>query len=152
MQLIDINPDNPQENKIQRVVEALRKGAIIIYPTDSKYAFGCDLFNKDAIEKLCQLKNEKPEKMQFSFICKDISQVSEYARQFDNSIFSEEAQMVLIIKQMFYSSNSSSFVSLIYLLGITPNCFLKHLEKYEAVLKPVMYMISFTDKSLFSKS
>lgn len=87
MQLIDINPDNPQENKIQRVVEALKKGAIIIYPTDSKYAFGCDLFNKDAIEKLCQLKNEKPEKMQFSFICKDISQVSEYARQFDNSIF-----------------------------------------------------------------
>lgn len=87
MQLIDINPENPQENKIQRIVDQLKKGAVIIYPTDSRYAFGCDLFNKDAIEKLCLLKNEKPEKMQFSFICKDISQISEYARQFDNSIF-----------------------------------------------------------------
>ncbi len=87
MQLIDINPENPQENKIQRIVDQLKKGAVIIYPTDSRYAFGCDLFNKEAIEKLCLLKNEKPEKMQFSFICKDISQISEYARQFDNSIF-----------------------------------------------------------------
>ena len=87
MQLIEINPENPQENKIDRLVDAMRKGALIIYPTDSKYAFGCDLFNRDAIDRLCQLKNEKPGKMQFSFVCKDISQVSEYARQFDNSIF-----------------------------------------------------------------
>jgi tRNA threonylcarbamoyl adenosine modification protein (Sua5/YciO/YrdC/YwlC family) len=87
MQLIEINTENPQSHKIQNIVDALRKGALIIYPTDSKYAFGCDLFNKDAIERLCVLKNEKPEKMQFSFMCKDISQVSEYARQFDNSVF-----------------------------------------------------------------
>jgi tRNA threonylcarbamoyl adenosine modification protein (Sua5/YciO/YrdC/YwlC family) len=87
MQIIDINPDNPQEIKIKKLAEALRKGALIIYPTDSKYAFGCDLFNKDAIERLIQLKNQKVGKMQFSFICKDISQVAEYARQFDNSIF-----------------------------------------------------------------
>lgn len=87
MQLIEINSENPQENKIDKIVEELRKGALIIYPTDSRYAFGCDLFNKDAIERLCQIKNEKPGKMQFSFVCKDISQVSEYARQFDNSIF-----------------------------------------------------------------
>jgi tRNA threonylcarbamoyl adenosine modification protein (Sua5/YciO/YrdC/YwlC family) len=87
MQLIDISPENPADYKIKKIVEAMRKGAVIIYPTDSKYAFGCDLFNKDAIERLSQLKNQKIGKMQFSFICKDISQVSEYARQFDNSIF-----------------------------------------------------------------
>ena len=87
MRLIDINSQNPQEHKIQKIVEELRKGALIIYPTDSKYAFGCDLFNRDAVAKLCAIKNEKPGKMRFSFICKDISQVAEYARQFDNSIF-----------------------------------------------------------------
>jgi len=87
MKLIEINPDNPQPNKIKEVVEYLRKGEIIIYPTDSVYAFGCDLFNVKAIEKLCVLKNQKINKRKFSFVCKDISQVSEYARQFGNSIF-----------------------------------------------------------------
>jgi len=87
MKLIEINPDNPQPNKIKEVVEYLRKGEIIIYPTDSVYAFGCDLFNVKAIEKLCLLKNQKINKRKFSFVCKDISQVSEYARQFGNSIF-----------------------------------------------------------------
>lgn len=87
MRLIDINTDNPQDHKIKKIVEELRKGALIIYPTDSKYAFGCDLFNRKAVEKLCEIKKEKPGKMQFSFVCKDIAQVSEYARQFDNSIF-----------------------------------------------------------------
>lgn len=87
MRLIEINSDNPQPHKIKEVVKALKKGEIIIYPTDSVYAFGCDLYNQSAIEKLCQLRDEKPNKKLFSFICKDISQVSEYARQYDNHIF-----------------------------------------------------------------
>ena len=87
MRLLEINSDNPQPHKIKEIVEALRKGAVIIYPTDSVYAFGCDLYNQKAIEKLCQIRGEKANKKLFSFICKDISQVSEYARQFDNNIF-----------------------------------------------------------------
>lgn len=87
MRLIEINTDNPQPHKINEVVKALKKGEIIIYPTDSVYAFGCDLYNQGAIEKLCQMREEKPNKKLFSFVCKDISQVSEYARQFENHIF-----------------------------------------------------------------
>lgn len=87
MSLIQINPDNPQEHKIQEVANLLRKGAVIIYPTDSVYAIGCDIFNHKALERICKIKGVKPEKAQFSFICHDLSNIAEYTRQFDNSIF-----------------------------------------------------------------
>lgn len=87
MQLVEINPENPQQHKIKQIVEVLKAGGIIIYPTDSVYAFGCDLYHQAAVEKICQIREEKVSKSMFSFICQDISQVSEYARQFDNRIF-----------------------------------------------------------------
>ena len=62
MRLIEINSENPQPHKIKEVVQVLKKGGIIIYPTDSVYAFGCDLYNQKAIEKLCLIRNEKPNK------------------------------------------------------------------------------------------
>ena len=85
--LISINPDNPQENKIREVVACLRKGGIIAYPTDSIYALGCDLYNQKTIEKLCRIKQVKPDKTKFSFVCYDLSDLSQYAKQLDNGIF-----------------------------------------------------------------
>jgi tRNA threonylcarbamoyl adenosine modification protein (Sua5/YciO/YrdC/YwlC family) len=85
--LIEIHPDNPEGRKIQQLVALLEKGAVIIYPTDTVYALGCDLTNKKAVEKLSRLRRLDPKKAQFSFICKDISQVAEYAAQIDNDIF-----------------------------------------------------------------
>ncbi len=85
--LLNIHPDNPQQKHIQSVVDCLRKGGIIIYPTDTVYAFGCDIMNKNAVEKICQIRNIKPEKANFSFVCNDLSQLSKYARHVDNTIF-----------------------------------------------------------------
>lgn len=85
--ILSINPDNPQENKIREVVACLKKGGIIIYPTDSIYAIGCDLYNQKAIEKICRIKKVKPDKTKFSFICYDLSDLSQYAKQLDNIIF-----------------------------------------------------------------
>lgn len=87
MRIVEINPENPQQHKIKQIAEVLKAGGIIIYPTDSVYAFGCDLYNQAAVELICQIREEKVSKSMFSFICKDISQVSEYARQFDNRVF-----------------------------------------------------------------
>ena len=85
--ILNINPDNPQENKIREVVQCLRKGGVIVYPTDSIYAIGCDLYNQKAIEKICRIKQVKPDKTKFSFVCYDLSDLSQYAKQLDNSIF-----------------------------------------------------------------
>ncbi len=87
MRLLSINPDNPQEHKIEQAVEALSRGGIIIYPTDTVYAIGCDIFNHKALERLCRIKKVKPEKAHFSFICQDISDIAKYAKQIDNQIF-----------------------------------------------------------------
>jgi len=85
--IININPDNPQEKKIREVVQCLKKGGIVVYPTDSIYALGCDLYNQKAIEKICRIKQVKPDKTKFSFVCYDLSDLSQYAKQLDNSIF-----------------------------------------------------------------
>jgi len=78
--LLKINPDNPQMSKIAQAVEILRKGGIIIYPTDTIYGLGCDLHNVRALEKVCRLKGLKPEKANLSFICQDLTHISDYAR------------------------------------------------------------------------
>jgi len=85
--LLNIHPDTPQQRHIHSVVECLRKGGVIIYPTDTVYAFGCDIQNKNAVEKICQLRGIKPEKANFSIVCNDLSQLSKYARHVDNSVF-----------------------------------------------------------------
>lgn len=78
--LIEINNDNIDKRLIDDVVKELKNGEIIIYPTDSVYAIGCDLKNKKALEKLAKFKGLKLKQSKFSIICKDLSQVSEYVK------------------------------------------------------------------------
>ena len=86
-ELIKIHPQNPKKKKINHIVEALNRGGIIIYPTDTVYGIGCDLMNRKSIERLCHVKNIKPHKLNLSFICSDLSNISEYARKIDTPIF-----------------------------------------------------------------
>lgn len=87
LMLIEINASNPDERKIKQVAEILMAGGIIIYPTDTVYGLGCDIFNHKAVERICRLRGLDPEKAMLSFICQDISQVAEYATQIDNQVF-----------------------------------------------------------------
>lgn len=77
--LIKIYDANPQANEIRKVVDALRKGEIIIFPTDSVYAFGCDIFNTNGVEYIAKLKNRELRRANLSFICDSISQISQFA-------------------------------------------------------------------------
>lgn len=86
-QLLHIHPQNPQSNRIAEVVNCLKDGGLIVYPTDTVYGIGCDLFNKNAIERLCRIKGIKPEKINLSFICHDLSQISEYVKNLETPIF-----------------------------------------------------------------
>lgn len=87
MKLLRIYPDNINDRHIAEVVDTLRGGGIVIYPTDSLYAIGCDALNNSAIERICRLKGINPAKENLSVVCADISQASEYAR-IDNRAFS----------------------------------------------------------------
>jgi tRNA threonylcarbamoyl adenosine modification protein (Sua5/YciO/YrdC/YwlC family) len=85
--LIHIHPDNPQPRNIATVVECLRKGGVVIYPTDTIYGIGCDIFNPDAINRIARIKQVDVRKAQFSFICSDLSHLSDYAKSVDTPIF-----------------------------------------------------------------
>ncbi|MEN9577079.1 MAG: hypothetical protein RJA70_88 [Pseudomonadota bacterium] len=76
--IVEINPNTPDPRKIRRAVEALQRGEVIAYPTDTCYGFGCDLFNKKALEKLYQIKGMK-ESQQCAFVCRDLGDVARYA-------------------------------------------------------------------------
>ncbi|MFN2439899.1 MAG: L-threonylcarbamoyladenylate synthase [Chitinophagaceae bacterium] len=78
--LINIHPRNPQLRLIKQVTEILKKGGVIIYPTDTIYGLGCDIFQPKAIEKICRIKNVELSKAQFSFVCYDLSDLSHYAK------------------------------------------------------------------------
>lgn len=84
---LQIHPDNPDTRKIKQAVDILRKGGVIIYPTDTIYGLGCDITNRKAVEKICWLKGIKPKKANFSFICNDLSHLAEYTRPISNSIY-----------------------------------------------------------------
>jgi len=85
--LVKIYPENPNPKIIEQVVEVLRKGGLIIYPTDTVYGLGCDITNHRAIEAICKIRNIKPEKANFSFICYDLSHISDYIKPIDNTTF-----------------------------------------------------------------
>lgn len=86
-ELLKIHPENPDQRKIDQVVEVLRNGGIVIYPTDTIYGIGCDIFNQRAVERVCQIKGVKVDKTQLSFICEDISHISEYVRNISTPVF-----------------------------------------------------------------
>ncbi|HKK01986.1 MAG TPA: L-threonylcarbamoyladenylate synthase [Desulfuromonadales bacterium] len=77
--LLSINPENPQPRLIQRVVDCLKQGGVIAYPTDTSYGIGCDIFNKKGVKKIYQIKQRDPRKP-FSFICSDLSDVANYCQ------------------------------------------------------------------------
>jgi tRNA threonylcarbamoyl adenosine modification protein (Sua5/YciO/YrdC/YwlC family) len=85
--LIQIHPKNPDERKIKIIADSLRKGGIIIYPTDTVYALGCDIEHHEAIERICKLKNINPLKAQLSFICNDLSHLSEYTKAIGTPLY-----------------------------------------------------------------
>jgi tRNA threonylcarbamoyl adenosine modification protein (Sua5/YciO/YrdC/YwlC family) len=78
--LIKIHPENPDLRKIEQVVEVLKAGGLVIYPTDTVYGIGCDIYNPKAIERIAKIKNIKPERANFAFICHDLSHLANYAK------------------------------------------------------------------------
>lgn len=78
-ELLKIHPETPELRKILQVVAILRAGGLVIYPTDTVYGLGCDIHNQRAVERICQIKGIKPNKINLSFICYDLSHISEYA-------------------------------------------------------------------------
>lgn len=85
--LLKIYDENPSQKVIDRAVDVLQKGGLIIYPTDTVYGLGCDITKVKAVEKIARIKNIKPEKANFSFICYDLSNLSEYVRQIDTPVY-----------------------------------------------------------------
>lgn len=86
-EFIKIYEENPNPKDIKRVVDVLRNGGVIIFPSDTVYALGCDITNNRAMERVAQLRGIKLEKANFSFICKDLSNLSDYVRQIDSATF-----------------------------------------------------------------
>ena len=86
-QFLKIYEDNPNEAAIKKVVEVLKNGGLIIYPTDTVYGLGCDITNARALEKVAKIKGIKLEKANLSFICSDLSHISDYVKQIDTATF-----------------------------------------------------------------
>jgi tRNA threonylcarbamoyl adenosine modification protein (Sua5/YciO/YrdC/YwlC family) len=86
-QFIKIYPENPNEKEIAKVIKVLRDGGLIIYPTDTVYGLGCDITNTKALERIAKIKGVKLEKANFSFICSDLSNISDYIKQIDTPTF-----------------------------------------------------------------
>lgn len=85
--LVRLYEENPNEKQVQQVVDCLKNGGVVIFPTDTIYAIGCDIYQRKAFEKIARIKNVKPEKANFSFIFNDLSHLSEYCKHINNSVF-----------------------------------------------------------------
>ena len=86
-EFIKIYEDKPSEAAIKKVVEVLKNGGLVIYPTDTVYGLGCDITNSRALEKIAKIKGIKIEKANFSFVCNDLSHLSNYVKQIDTATF-----------------------------------------------------------------
>lgn len=86
-QFLKIYEDKPNEAAIKKVVDVLRNGGLVIYPTDTVYGLGCDITNTKALERIAKIKGIKLEKANFSFICSDLSNLSDYVKQLDTATF-----------------------------------------------------------------
>ncbi|MBN1990709.1 MAG: threonylcarbamoyl-AMP synthase [Bacteroidales bacterium] len=84
--LIKLYPENPNPREVEKVVEVLRKGGVIIYPTDTVYGLGCDITNTRAVERIIKIKGIRPKDASFSFVCADLSNIAEFAKV-DNPTF-----------------------------------------------------------------
>lgn len=85
--LLELHPQNPNPRHLKTIIECLKDGGIIIYPTDTVYGMGCDIFQHKAVERICRIKQIDPKKAHFSFICYDLSHLSDYAKSVDTPIF-----------------------------------------------------------------
>lgn len=85
--LLQIHPKDPQPRLIKQVVETLKSGGVIIYPTDTIYGLGCDIFQPKAVERICRLKGIDPRKAQLSFICRDLSHLSDYTKSIGTPLY-----------------------------------------------------------------
>ena len=85
--LIQIHPENPQPRLIKQVAECLKDGGVIIYPTDTIYGLGCDINQHKAVDRICKIKNIDPQKAQLSFICSDLSHLSDYTKTIDTPLY-----------------------------------------------------------------
>lgn len=85
--LLHIHPENPQPRLIKQIVECLLDGGVIAYPTDTIYGLGCDIFQPKAVEKICRIKGVDPAKAQLTFICKDLSHLSDYTKSIDTPLY-----------------------------------------------------------------
>jgi len=85
--LLHLHPENPQPRNIATIVNVLSKGGVIIYPTDTIYGLGCDIFEHKAIERICRIKNIDPQKAQLSFVCYDLSDLSRYTKSISTPLY-----------------------------------------------------------------
>jgi tRNA threonylcarbamoyl adenosine modification protein (Sua5/YciO/YrdC/YwlC family) len=85
--LVKLFNENPNLREILKIVDVLRKGGLIVYPTDTVYGLGCDITNAKAVEKVARIKNVKVEKNNFSFICSDLSHISDFTKPISNTVF-----------------------------------------------------------------
>lgn len=86
-EFIKLYEENPNPKELKKIVKILKSGGLIIYPSDTVYALGCDITNNKALERVAQIKGVKLEKANFSFVCKDLSNLSDYVRQIDTRTF-----------------------------------------------------------------
>lgn len=84
---IKLYEENPDERRVRQIVDILKNGGVIIYPTDTVYAIGCDIFNQKAVQRVAQLKGIKVEKANFAIICHDLSNLAAYARSVGNPVY-----------------------------------------------------------------
>lgn len=92
--LIKLYPENPELSKILKTVEIMRNDGVVVIPTDTVYAFCCDIHNPKAVDKICRIKRVKLEEANFSFICYDLSNISEFTRQFNTSVYKLMKQLL----------------------------------------------------------
>ncbi len=85
--LLRINPEKPNYDEIAQVVECLRNGGVVIYPTDTVYGIGCDINKQRAVERVCKIKGIDPEKANFSFICSDLSHLADFTKPISTSVY-----------------------------------------------------------------
>jgi tRNA threonylcarbamoyl adenosine modification protein (Sua5/YciO/YrdC/YwlC family) len=84
---LEIHPDRPNPRDLKKVIDCLKNGGVIIYPTDTIYGLGCDITNNKAVERICRIKQIKPAKANFSFICAGMSEIADYTKPYGNNVY-----------------------------------------------------------------